>query len=301
MYKNMKRNRILSLAAVAAMMAACSSNDIPAPVVDEMTDTPVTVNASVAELITRADGTPLTSGSLGLYFITEGSDDERYTVSNKEVNYLYQTWTFVDKPLLWKDMSTNVSYYAYYPYVDNIDDDEIITVTAAVDQSVKLGTDFLYAGSITTSGNDTQGGGININFTHQMAKLTVTLRPGTELEYTPTYESVSVGGFINECEFSLSTGHWGDVAHNNITNILMKKKDVSSFEALLIPQENKTLSVTILTEDAKLYVYEKEGVTFEPGKAYTLNLIVGHDKVEVASVSASSWVDEGGGGNIETE
>ena len=57
------KKKLLTLAALALIMASCSNNDIP---VDETKDTPITIlSAGVADLSTRA-GTPagtLTSGS----------------------------------------------------------------------------------------------------------------------------------------------------------------------------------------------------------------------------------------------
>ncbi len=291
----MKRKRILTFAAVAAMLAACSSNDIPAPVADKMADTPVTVKAAVADLATRAT-TQLASGSLGLYFTTDGTDDERYTTENREVKYEESnaSWTIQGVPLLWRSSTTPVTYCAYHPYDAKATDIGVV-VTAAADQTAALGTDFLYANWTTTTASED---GINIAFEHQMAKLTIILRAGTSLE-SATYTGVTVGGFVNERSFNPANGQWSDLDKTETTDIrMMKRADGTSFEALLIPQ-TADLSLTIDT-GTDTYTYTQADVTLEAGKAYTLNLQVGKDRVELSSAAAAEWAT-GTNGKMETE
>lgn len=296
----MKR-KILIFAAAAAMLCACSSNDIPTPVVDAMTDTPVTVRATVAELDTRIghEAGALTSGSMGLFFHTDADPTHSsYNADNRKVKYADGAWTIQDAPLLWKNSSEKVSYYAYHPYVENsyMENKQII-VAAEVDQYVTDG-DFLYAKSVNTTGLASEQG-IDITFEHKMAKLVVNFTRGTEIESEASIGEVIVENTFIWRPFLLEDGIWGDITATESAPVTMNNTQGDTFEAILIPQTVKNFRLKI-SMPYRTFVYEKTDLELKAGMVNTLNLRIGKDKVTMQSVSAQNWTS-GTTGNLETE
>ena len=115
------KKKLLTLAALALIMASCSNNDIP---VDETKDTPITIlSAGVADLSTRA-GTPagtLTSGSLSFFFNNNSGDNGRYVADCEKWTYKNGKWQFDEtgtdpRQLLWKGAGNAIPWIATYPY-----------------------------------------------------------------------------------------------------------------------------------------------------------------------------------------
>ncbi len=284
----------LTFAVVAAICASCSNEEF-VPKVDEMTGTPVQITAGVNEVTTRADETttPLAGGSLGLFFSTEGDTDVRYNASNLKVTY-NSTWNIEGEPLLWKNATNNVTYHAYYPYAD-IDEmylrDNLIPVKVTTDQNQGISNemDFLYADAVTTTGKDA-GNKIDINFDHKMTKLTVSLTKGSELN-DEEFAGVSVNTYYGERPFNLSSGTWSEPRSNvsGASISMFKNTADGTFEAIFIPQDKKDFSVTITLANGRGFTYRNPNLTFTPGLAYTLNLIVGADVTALGEVKVSAW------------
>ena len=116
------KKKLLTLAALATMFAACSNNDVP---VDETKDTPITIlSAGVADLSTRATTTPLEGTtdnpvSMGV-FITSETDNANYQVANAEWKHSGGTSWTTETATLYEGSSSTQQIYAYYPYVANM-------------------------------------------------------------------------------------------------------------------------------------------------------------------------------------
>ncbi len=298
--------KLLAIATVALMSAACNKNEMPElPAVDEMTDTPVLINAGVAELTTRA-GHPtgeLTTGLLGFYMATEMTDpsaDVKYNSDNLQMSYnsTHKGWVADNgTTLLWKNKTSEVSYIAYHPFME-VGADKIADVVVPADQNVAV-LDLIYAKGQTTG--QASGAGINLSLDHMMSKLTVSLRTGTALDKDTEYSKVVIKGLKNGCKFNLSDGEWGTYAAE-ASDVIMVRNSNAEYEAIVIPQSSSEFIVEITTSEYRIFRYS-QAVTLAPGTAYTLELVVGKDKVELdaGGIAVSDWdVPENWNGNFET-
>ncbi len=302
--------KYMAMAVVATMLAACDKNeDIAVPAQDSMTDTPVMINAGVADMTTRAghDAGALTNGEMGFFLTTEGTNgDAKYNTVNKKM--VYKTgkgWMPEDgTSLLWKNKTANVHYIAYHPY-DVMADNGICPISVTQEQTSVNVIDLLYAEGYTTCG--VSRGSIDVAMKHAMTKLTVTLRPGTELGETPQFKSVVLKDMAERAKFDLEEGTtWTYFDPNTLCDITMVQNDNLSYEAIVIPQkfEDSEFVVEISTMDNRKFVFRQNNVTLSMGMAYTLNLIVGKDKVEFdnAGISAEDWdTPDNWNGIFETE
>ena len=287
--------KYIAMAAVAMMFAACSNDDMPeVPTLDEMADTPITLTAGVADLTTRA-GHPtgeLKTGSLGFYMTTEGTVAEKYTAENREFSYnATNGWTVTgNTPLLWMNTTAAVSYTAYHPYSSEVTN-KILSVAVPTDQNVSV-VDLLYTNGTTDGGKSSEGIALALN--HMMAKLTIELRAGTELAETPEFSNVVIRGLKNTCGFDLTTGNWNDFSkYTTATDVALIKNSGNNFEAIVIPQELAEFIVLITISDGRTFRFSQAAVELKTGTAYTLNLVVGKDKVELADdgITVSDWTE----------
>ncbi len=313
----MKTKFFYLIALAAITLTACEQNE-PAVTVDNIADTEIIINANMADITpqnaprrapnaTNAGHDPgaLTVGEMGFFLTTEGTDrNAKYNAINKKLVYQDGKWVPEDgTPLYWKNQTTNVDYIAYHPY-DVMADNGMITIQVPQVQTADNVVDFLYAKGSTT-GNISRGS-IDLAMKHAMSKLTVTLRPGTELE-TTQFKQVVLKDMAKGAVFDLEEGtRWNSLSANPIIDITMIQNDNLNYEAIVIPQEFKdnAFVVEITTVDNRLFRFTQQNVQLQMSCAYTLNIIIGKDKVELEpqGISASDWeLPDNWNGNLKTE
>ncbi len=286
--------KYIAMAVVATMLAACDKNeDIAVPAQDSMTDTPVTLTVGVTDLATRAghDEGELKTGSMGFYMTTADTpSDKRYNAENREVKYEGDRWNVQGDMLLWRNETSTVNYIAYHPYDLNVIDGTT-TITIPTVQENSNVVDLLYVNGKTTGGDSKSG--IKLTLMHQMSKLIVTLRAGTELGETANFKDVAIKGIKNKRDFDLQNGKWKDFEATVLTSDITMVNNNNNYEAIVIPQTSDEFVVEITTADDRMFRYSQKNVVLESGMVYTLNLIVGKDKVEIRDngISASKWND----------
>ena len=264
----------LPLAVLALMAAGCSSGEDNLPV--DLTDTPITVNASVnpisASLAMRSGGTGNagdTGGDNSGSSSTTTSDlPEKFylkiTNAVKTPNYCYdavmkhptgqttwQSYTKADETvellMLWADSKTDVDVKASTFEIS----DTAVPLSAAEDQSdaTKLKeSDHLMWDNPTQSPST---GVINVLFGHVMAKLNIIITLGNEYDGTANpITSVTVGGTKVSGEFTRGTTTWdltkvtaAKSVNTHYTadsfvayNADTKAKATAQYEAILVPQ-----------------------------------------------------------------
>lgn len=315
------KKRLLPLAALALAFVACEQNDDL--VVDNTKDTPITIlSAGVADLSTRA-GTPagtLTSGSLSFFFNNDSGDNGRYVADCEKWTYKNGKWQFDEtgydnQQLLWKGAGNAIPWIATYPYRgdeynhitgDHGGMDEKVPADQT-DETKWTENDVLWATGTATSSS------IEIEFKHLYTKFSVNLTYGTEVDATPTIESVTVGGTYIVRDFNYASQTWG-ITRSDITDIkslaletpnYIDANDESkgtynaSFEALILPQ-TAAPKLTIEMSDGRVFATTLTEQEFKSGYQYNIKLKVGQDKVELGGITAAEWGEPVDGGLLET-
>lgn len=281
--------KYLALTAMAALLAGCVQED---GLFLQGQDTSVSITSvEVNDLqSTRADRTPLTTGSLGL-FVNGTNLDSKYTADNMEWRYVESEsswspcWTDDYSELLF-DGAGRQKAYAYHPYAINAYKDGFTTNGA---------TDLLWWNSETTLSEPA----FAVNFDHALSKLTINLKK--ESGMTSDIIGVTVEGTILTAKPDIAAQTWAiapDAATASLTASFVKAKTGmdATFTVLLIPQCTSALKITVFTSDNRTFVYKHDSMQeFTQGTAYSLDLQIKTDNVNVTAISAinvNSWGTE---------
>lgn len=296
---------ILSLAAVALGLTACSSEDTIGQ--DFLADTPINLNVSVDDPMTRAgySSTALPEDfTLSVDHSENPGDKYNYSVYAQKEGNGWKTFNLDDSghktdeeiTMLWANMTDKVSVLATnscWPQEDQSTEEKLKA-------SDKL---FMPRTQVSPS-----SAGISVAFQHTMSKINLTIELGNEYEFTEDVSqkitNVRIDGSLLGAAFDHSTGEvfdpFGDPAsiatlltgtrpYKNEAGAIIRAS--ASHEAILVPQTIAAGKFTVsFMVDGKSYEWTyDQALTLEPGKAYTLKLTAGSDKVQPASFSAAQW------------
>ena len=284
--------KYLALTAMATLFAGCVQDD---GLFLQEHDAPISISsAEINDLrMSRAGGTPLTSGELGLYITGDGLD-EKYTIANCRFTYSeseesgpgWYPYALGKQPLF--AGAGKQSAYAYYPYGCGFVNNESYTTNGA--------TDLLWWKSETTLSEPT----FPIDFDHALSKLTINLKKGNEV--TSDIIGVTVEGTVLTATPHLFTQTWtiaqGTVsAPLSATEITTTSGMDATFSTLLIPQSTSALKITILTSSNQVFVYNHDiEHEFVQGTAYTLGLQMDENRTymfPLKDITVNSWADGG--------
>ena len=136
------------------------------------------------------------------------------------------------------------------------------------------------------------GGAVPLGFDHAMAKLNVNLKFRSEWSATPSVSGVTVTArktaSVNYLTKTVTATASEVPSPVELPAAATAAGYALSFSGLLVPQDGVTrITVSIGGNE---YVYTSAAdIPLESGKYTTLGLVVGKDKVELASVSVSDW------------
>ena len=179
------------------------------------------------------------------------------------------------------------------------------TVPAVQTSTTIQDKDFLYA-----SANVSYNTAATLNFYHQMAKVTITvkfLNSGIT-----TVSSVKLGnkniyltGNFVEPAVGTAQGTWTTKGtKSTITMYGTASTGTTTFTALIVPQNLATSDTLLTVETNDGTVYYKNSMNFEAGKNHTFEITVNNGAVTVlkTGTAITAWKPSGGGtGNIADE
>ena len=304
------------MAASALMMAGCSNEEnTSSTYVAE--GTPITVNAVVGEMQTKAeDGKTAVTKDFYLKIVNE-KKTPKYSYY-AAMNYANSAWSaYTDDQhtaplrMYWAGDGQPVKVTAA---TFDFDTNSALTLKAQTNQMSSInGSDHLVM-TETPVNPTTNGTTINVNFKHVMSKIVVKIDLGKETAYTQTpINELYIEGTeternfsISDCTFSpLSTPVANDIlAHrSNFTEAVtdgtsttvgatVTKAATVSFEAILVPQTvtKGNLTISFQLSDGKAYKWSTASdVTLATNTEYTLNLQLIGDKITMKNISVSPW------------
>lgn len=209
------------------------------------------------------------------------------------------TWSTATD-IYWRDGSTPVDVYGYYPFNNALADvetysfevraDQSIPATDSGDMSAYEASDFLWAKSAHVA----PGTRINLVFTHRLAGVKVLLQKGagfTDEEWAKLPRIVTVDNTLRSATVNLSTG----VATATGTadrHVVMNPDAADSYRAVVVPQKVAAGKSTIgITIDGVNYTYNRDGgMEYTPGKLHNFTLRI--DKKEQSGAYTVTLVGE---------
>lgn len=284
----MKRMKYFGAAALLALLAACSNDDL------ENISYPndplaVRVNATAGKnVITRSFPTDDTQQ-------TAFKDGDRISVGTEDQDAVIYTkkstdWGPESGYLKWT--SSSLTFNAYYPVDKN--NASMTTFNVPIDQNSLEAIE--NADYMTYSGDQTKpasaDGSITLNLTRKMARVVIG-----DIKFLDQYETgysvtaISVHG--NTSGYENGTPKTGDIAVNAY------KDDNGKFYALLSPttlnESGTFLSVTVKADNGDdTEVLLVKGIpALLASNSYTYALTVGKNMITVSSVTVENW-DDGG-------
>lgn len=284
----MKRMKYVGAAALLALLAACSNDDL------ENISYPndplaVRVNATAGKnVITRSFPTDDTQQ-------TAFKDDDRISVGTEDQDAVIYTkkstgWGPESGYLKWT--SSSLTFNAYYPVDKN--NASMTTFNVPIDQNSleAIGN----ADYMTYSGAQTKpasaDGSITLNLTRKMARVVIGDIKFLD-QYKTGYSVTAISVHGNTSGYENGTPKTGGIAVNAY------KDDNGKFYALLSPttlNESETfLSVTVKADDSDdtKDLLVKGIPALSASNSYTYALTVGKNMITISSVTVENW-DDGG-------
>ncbi|MGM9781774.1 MAG: fimbrillin family protein [Candidatus Cryptobacteroides sp.] len=270
------------------------------------------VRISTGAPLTKAEGSSSAyeGTTLGLY-VNYGVG-ESYTNNNIQWTNESGEWTPVDQ-MLWKNPTEGPTLWAYAPYnasqlLPNQDSDfGKLEFTIPEDQSAGITqADFVtwgqqnYIPDHNKNANFSEDGKVQVNFSHNLVKLTFNFTIRTQFEPGTTISKATLLGTTSKvsCEiFGSTVAESSDAVSRDI--VLHKVSDLV-FEGIFFPGDgqkagSKMLEVEMSDADGTVLTYTvgNADLNFESGKAYTMNMYLGKHEVEMSKVTLEPWVNSG--------
>ncbi len=299
-----------------SILSSCAYNEFEIPNVAPDGASKISLSGEITqEYTTRANDNGFADGDvMGVYIVDyEGNnpgilqqkgnraDNVRHTFS--ESNH---SWTSAHD-IYWKDKSTRIDVYGYYPYA-SLDDVNNYTFTIKTNQA-KAGdgesmgdyeaSDFLWG---KVNGAEPTSSVIRLPLTHRMASARVTLVEGNgfgDNEWSSLKKQVLVTNTVQECSIDLATGSvvpTGPISPNAINPA---QRD-NEWRAIVVPQTvaagTTMFSITI---DGIPYKFSKsEAFTYISGKMNNFSIRVdkkseaGKYTLTLISESITPWEND---------
>lgn len=284
----MKRMKYVGAAALLALLAACSNDDL------ENISYPndplaVRVNATAGKnVITRSfptDDTQQTAFKDGDR-ISVGTEDQDAVIYTKEG----ADWGPESGYLKWT--SSSLTFNAYYPVGENNASMTTFDVPASQNtlEAIENADYMTYSDAQTKPAS--ADGSITLNLTRKMARVVIGDIKFLD-QYKTRYSVTAISVHGNTSGYENGTTKTGDIAVNAY------KDDNGKFYALLSPttlNESETfLSVTVKADNSDdTEVLLVKGIpALSASNSYTYALTVGKNMITISSVTVENWYDGG--------
>lgn len=296
-YMRLTQNPILAVAAFAALILASCEKNIDSNNENFPADGVVRIDASVSDLMTKADlpYSGYTGSDLGL-FIDYG-DGDYYSKDNVRWVNNSGTWT-PESQALWKNSQSPVDIFAYAPHIIGADDHTSVDFSIPSNQVKGTSTaDFLwYSKPGFVPANDLSDQKLNITFSHVLVKLKVNLTFGNEFGDSHSVKDVILNGTSSKIKCDLANRTVADLDQSSSNDISMCNTKDGVYEAIFFPgkgQKSGSRMLTVVMSDNKAYNVTLDGdLELYGGYSYTMNVKVGKDRVLAGKVNVIEWTEK---------
>ena len=302
----MKAFKYIVGAAALLGLTACSLDESSfKPADDELVRKPIAISGSInQEYATRANDEGFCNGDVvGIYVVdydgqTPGElRNEGNRADNVRFTFNEGTYTWVPAyEIYWKDKSTHVDIYGYYPWgVPEDVENYIFEVKKDQRKEAANGqmggyeaSDFLWG---KAADNSPTANVIRLGFNHKMASARITLVEGSgfnEGEWAAAQKQVIVLNTARKSTINLKTGVV--TASDEIASTgTIPYKSGDDYRAIIVPQTvpagTNLLSVTI---DGESYFLKKsEAFVYNPSKQHNFTITVNKRVIQTTNISIS--------------
>ena len=308
----MKKFKILYIAAVASLLAACANEEDG---IGNNGPVAATVQADIVKNITRATtgDTWSENDAIGVYVTSTGNttgDNKKYVTTNGD-----GTFEAADNNniIYFKD-NKETTFSAYYPYNKFLTDGKMNWNIAEVEANQPCKADVLFASGATASKASP-----TVNFTdaehrfkHCMSLVEFKIKPGQGVkDNNYKFNSLNMKGIFTSGKFDTRTGSVETAGDRG--PIILNFDDVSfesekSFAYIMLPQSlesNKMdIEIYLLLNDSEVKyttpITPSTNGQFEGGKKYTYNITVKNTGITIEKANIVPW-ENGDSGDLDAD
>jgi len=281
----MKKYKILLSAAVSALMlASCAKESGQEPQAPEAITIEASIGAHTKSMPIEDKRSFAAEDKISVYaWMGSAAEVPQKKVVDGVVNTFDGSKWAPETQMLWSYQKEKHYFLAVYPakLITNFTADEWY-----------LGDDLLIATELDGIKFKENPEPVALAFTHALARLNVNLRFRNQWDAVP--ENVYIRTEA-QAQYTVDYLTKAVTATGNSFYIPVDQVDAVeghdlSFGGLQVPQDEMT--TVIVTVDNKDYVFTAaEPIPLEGGKVTTLNLYVGLDRIELGSVTVTSWAE----------
>ena len=285
--------KIITIAALALTLAACSNDDGIAYTNEEI-KIKTTIGAMTKTALDEKNATQFVAGDQFMLYACDGTLSATNTPWINGVNVTLGTdnkWTPASQ-ILWKTEQTSHDFLAIYPSSLITTGTDLSAVPFTINDNVALiANDILRAYSPAVKMPEDNV--LNLPFKHLLAKLKVNLTFRNQWDEAPTVASVTStlasSATINFYDSSISPADGITSSLRTLTALTTPATGYTySYETIAVPND-ANFNQIVITIDGKTYTYTytpedsnaSTGLSLVSGKITTVNLIVGRNKVEL--------------------
>ncbi|MGJ7032532.1 fimbrillin family protein [Niabella hirudinis] len=297
-----KKTQILPLTAVALMMvatASCKKSNVDDGNSPATADGKLQFTSSIETAIgTKATGNAWEANDAIGVFMNAAAGGAGLAANRQFTTTGDGNFTEAGDPTNYPSDGSNVSFTAYYPYSADLGGTSYAVNVAT--QSNPAAIDLMYAPQ-TADFNKSSSTKPNLAFTHQLSKLEITIKPGTNL--------ASVAGVTAQlhdqhttASFDLATGTLGTGASPATISAKMETGGTDPVAtAILLPLTDAAGKKIIFSLNGVSYTWTlPAGAKAEAGKKYSYTIALNGTAptttvVLLGAVTITNWVDVPGG------
>lgn len=256
-------------AASVLMLTACGDSNEPQPA-DSMSNEIKFAVVHPSQKSRVTDTNFEAQDKIGVYMTVAGTSLQMAgnELNNELLTYDGAAWNPARR-LYWNEGTHDV--YAYYPYVESINDTEDYTFDVALDQSVDgayQASDFLWASTKNVTASESA---VTLKFSHSLSKAIVKIEKSAEFEgELPSDCEVYIHNTVPKASIDLTSGGASKNVYAPVTTIRARKMADNLYYAIVVPQniESRRPLVEIVTKGVS---YLMEGkISFRQGYAHTM-------------------------------
>ena len=297
----MKKFKILYIAAVALLLAACANEEDG---IDNSGPVAATVQADISKTVTRATvgNTWSENDAIGVYAssgIITKEDNKKYVTTKGDGTFEAAS---NDNIIYFKD-NKETTFSAYYPYTESLTDGKIDWIMSEIKANQPCKADVLFASGATASKASP-----TVNFTdaehrfkHCMSLVEFKIKPGQGVkDNNYKFNRLNMKGIFVSGKFDTRTG--SVEAAGDRETLTRFFNDVSfeseeSFAYIMLPQSlesNKMdIEIYLLLNDSEVKyttpITPSTNGQFEGGKKYTYNITVKNTGITIEYANIVPW------------
>lgn len=307
----MKKFKILYIAAVALLLAACANEEDG---IDNSGPVAATVQADISKTVTRATvgNTWSENDAIGVYAssgIITKEDNKKYVTTKGDGTFEAAS---NDNIIYFKD-NKETTFSAYYPYTESLTDGKIDWIMSEIKANQPCKADVLFASGATASKASP-----TVKFTdaehcfkHCMSLVKFIIKPGMGIDQSENIlRGLHLNGIYKTGKFDTKTGAIESAQYRTSYpyNFSTSFDKESSVEMIMLPQklENDMMEIEVdLQVGDELNTYKATlmpatDYQFKGGYKYTYVVTVNNTSITIAEADIEPWqtTDQG---NLDAE